>query len=170
MWRRIRQPRSVALVCAALLIAVCGCRSATKPDRSRLHSEYAFDRAAAAVDAAERGDAVAIHRLVDLLEDDDPGVRFFAIAALERLCGTSAGFRYHDDAETRARAVNRWRDGLLQGTIALRSSATSGPTGRRLDVLPSPGDAASPIADGGSERNLGGRSAGVSPATMAGKP
>lgn len=79
------------LVVAAAMLG--GCAGGGPAPRRALQSSYAFDRARAAVRLAEAGDRQAVHALVDLLEDDDAGVRFYAIAALERLCGATHGYR-----------------------------------------------------------------------------
>jgi HEAT repeat protein len=101
-----------------------GCAGAAPPPRRALHSSYAFDRARAAVRLAEAGDRDAVHALVGLLEDDDAGVRFYTIAALERLCGTTHGYRYHDPLGSRRQAVERWRAALRDGSVVVRRSAT----------------------------------------------
>lgn len=72
---------------------------------------------------AEAGDTEAIHALVSLLEDNDPGVRLYCILALERMCGTTYGFRYYDSPPQRAAAVARWRQALREGSVALRPAS-----------------------------------------------
>ncbi len=47
--------------------------------------------------------------LVDRLEDEDEGVRFFAIVALHKLTGTRLGYHYGDPDHVRRQAVQRWR-------------------------------------------------------------
>lgn len=59
--------------------------------------------------AAQRGDRGALPLLVHRLEDEDAGVRLFAIVALEKLTGERLGYHYADPAPQRARAVKRWR-------------------------------------------------------------
>jgi HEAT repeat protein len=59
--------------------------------------------------AAQRGDHGALPLLVNRLEDEDEGVRLFAIVALEKLTGDRLGYNYADPAPQRARAVKRWR-------------------------------------------------------------
>ncbi len=59
--------------------------------------------------AAERGDRSAIPHIVDRLEDEDDGVRFFAVLALDRMTGKRLGYDYAKPAAERAAAVERWR-------------------------------------------------------------
>jgi len=59
--------------------------------------------------AAERGDRSAVPHIVDRLEDEDDGVRFFAILALDRMTGERFGYDYAKPATARAAAVERWR-------------------------------------------------------------
>lgn len=105
----------------SVFLLIAGCRS-TNADRSALSSRSPFERARAAVRVAEAGDASAIHELVDLLEDEDPGVRMYSIQALQRLCGEDFGYRYQADARRRETAVQAWRDALRDGKVQLRRS------------------------------------------------
>ena len=47
--------------------------------------------------------------LVDMLNDEDQAVRFYAIEALRRIAGKDYGYKYQDRADLRAEAVGRWR-------------------------------------------------------------
>lgn len=97
--------------------------------RSDLSARYPLDRARAVVAAAERHDADAIHALVNLLEDDDPGVRMYASLALERMCGETFGYRYYAPPEERAEALRRWRDALRNGeVVTLRAGSAQTPS------------------------------------------
>lgn len=60
--------------------------------------------------AVERGDRSAVPHIVDRLEDEDDGVRFFAIIALDRITGERFGYDYAKPATERAAAVGRWRE------------------------------------------------------------
>lgn len=51
----------------------------------------------------------AIGPLVELLNDEDRAVRFYAIEALHQITGKDYGYKYQDRAELRAEAVARWR-------------------------------------------------------------
>lgn len=75
---------------------------------------------------AEAGDTGAIHQLVNLLEDGDSGVRLYAQLALERLTKQSYGYRYFDDEVVRGEAIERWREALRRGEVAVVKS--SGPS------------------------------------------
>lgn len=94
-----------------------------------LASEYPLDRARAAVACAEAGDPTAVHKLVDLLEDEDRGVRMYASLALERLTGSTYGFKYYAPRVERELAVDRWRDALRNGQVTVRRNRA--PTGKR---------------------------------------
>jgi hypothetical protein len=64
--------------------------------------------------AVERKDRSVLPQLVDSLDSDDPAVRFFGIAALERFAGTRLGYEYYWEADERKEALARWRDWLAQ--------------------------------------------------------
>ena len=50
--------------------------------------------------------------LVDLLEDDDQAVRFYAIGSLRRITGTDCGYDFKTNAYCRLEAIRRWRENL----------------------------------------------------------
>lgn len=85
--------------------------------RRQLESVYPPDRASAAVKLAEAGDRDAVHKLVDLLDDEDAGVRLYVSLALERLCQRDYGYRYYDPPAARAAAVAKWRAALRDGSL-----------------------------------------------------
>ncbi len=60
--------------------------------------------------AGDRRDRAAMPALVHRLEDEDPGVRFYAILALEKITGTRLGYDYAQPEAERNRAVKRWRN------------------------------------------------------------
>lgn len=95
---------------------VPGCEGPAAQRRD-LSSPNPLDRARGAVAVSEAGDADAVHKLVDLLEDPDCAVRFYAIIGLRRLCGEDFGFRYYGDATERAEAVERWRAAIRAGEV-----------------------------------------------------
>ncbi|MFQ5430153.1 MAG: HEAT repeat domain-containing protein [Phycisphaerae bacterium] len=92
--------------------------------RARIQSENPGDRILAVYDAAQAKDDGAVPLIVDRLEDEDDGVRFFAIQALERLTGKRFGYDYAQSAPERAAAVERWRDYLRNGR---KQSEAKGP-------------------------------------------
>jgi len=55
-------------------------------------------------------DEKAVALLVDRLEDEDEGVRFYAILALDRITGERFGYDYAAPIDQRAEAVDRWRE------------------------------------------------------------
>ena len=59
-------------------------------------------------------DRSALPQLVDSLNDDDPAVRLFAIAALEKFTGDRFGYEYYLDEDQRKPAIARWREWLKQ--------------------------------------------------------
>ena len=65
--------------------------------------------------AAESRDRSALPKLVESLNDDDPAVRLFAIAALEKFAGERFGYEYYLDEEQRKPALARWREWLRRG-------------------------------------------------------
>ncbi len=58
---------------------------------------------------AERGTMADAPRLVECLASDDPAVRLAAIGTLERLTGTTLGYRASAPPAERADAVQRWK-------------------------------------------------------------
>ncbi len=78
-------------------------------------------------EAGERGDGSAVPLLVDRLEDEDEGVRFYAILALEKITGTRMGYDYRKPAQERALAVNRWRSFLDSRPRAATQPGQEGP-------------------------------------------
>jgi hypothetical protein len=98
-------------VAAIGVVAIGGC-TANDVYRTRLRSGNPLERSKAVVALAERGDAESVHTLVDMLEDRDPAVRMFTIAALKRLSGKDYGYRYYHDETRRLAAVDRWRHAL----------------------------------------------------------
>jgi len=105
------------LAAVAAILAPLGCNANlfARPD---FRSNYAPDRARAAVVAAERGDTGAVPALVNLLEDRDPTVRMYGQLALERLCGGTLGYRYYESVPERQAAVARWREAIREGSLS----------------------------------------------------
>ena len=64
--------------------------------------------------AGETHDRSALPGMVDSLNDDDPAVRLFAIAALEKFSGDRFGYEYYLDEEQRKPSIARWREWLKQ--------------------------------------------------------
>jgi HEAT repeat protein len=127
---------AIGLSCAA------GCNSAAR--REQLVSPYPLDRARAAVQLAEAGDTEAVDLLIELLNDQDRGVRMYTILALKRLCGETYGYDYYDPEPQRAAAVARWREARRRGDVSVTKRAR-GPEARSAN--PHPG------AEGGEEQS-----------------
>ena len=64
--------------------------------------------------AGDSHDRSALPQLVESLNDDDPAVRLFAIAALEKFSKDRFGYEYYLDEDGRKPALDRWRDWLKQ--------------------------------------------------------
>ncbi len=110
-------PRSLAQVGWTLvLLAAPACQTPAhyRPD---LRSPNLLQRVKGIVRAAERGDRSAIDTLVGLLDDPDPATRLYAIEALEKLCGTTLGYRYYDSESRRREAIARWQAAIREGRV-----------------------------------------------------
>jgi len=68
------------------------------------------------IDAIKRAGSGKMHSavpyLVDRLTDSEAEVRMFAITALQEITGLRHGYRHYDSAESRHKAVLRWRKWL----------------------------------------------------------
>ncbi len=115
--------RGLGLIGAALtLLAAAACQTPAHY-RADLRSPNLLQRVKGIVRAAERGDRSAIDTLVALLDDPDPATRLYAIEALERLCGTTLGYRYYDPEPRRRAAVARWQAAIREGRVPVRGAA-----------------------------------------------
>lgn len=102
-------PKNIRLrfaACAALALAA-GCVHprapliVTDPDPSI--------KIPATAKAVRGHDLSAVPQLIRDLESDDPAVRLYASHALAKLTDQDLGYRYYDDDDHRAAAVDRWR-------------------------------------------------------------
>ncbi len=82
-----------------------GCSSGPKPD---LESPVPSARIEAMGAASRRHDPKEISELIALLESDDPAVRVFAIASLDKITGERLGYDPADPERIRREAVDRW--------------------------------------------------------------
>lgn len=101
-----------AVVASAFVLA--GCAAGTGQPTVDVQSPEANKRMEAVVALTNRAGTgqdrdTVIALLVDRLDDEDEGVRFFAIVGLDRLTGQRLGYRYADPPDVRRRAVERWR-------------------------------------------------------------
>lgn len=78
--------------------------------RQQLQSEDPLQRIDGAVSAAKADDRTAVPLLIDRLEDDDEAVRMYAILSLQRIAGTTLGYKYWADPVDRTHMAQRWRD------------------------------------------------------------
>jgi len=123
-WARRASFRGARHVLPWLVSAVaCAVFSCANAGYSELRSSNPLDRARGVVKVAQRGDAGTAHRLVELLADDDPAVRMYAILALRRLYGEDHGYRYYDPPAARAAAIERWRAALRLGELPGHASS-----------------------------------------------
>ncbi len=105
-----------------------GCASVS-PYRASIGSDDANERILGIRAAGEARDGGAVPLLVDRLEDEDSGVRFFAIIALEKITGERFGYNYADSSLERSESVLRWRSFVKRGehlTSAGGGQATAG--------------------------------------------
>ena len=82
-------------------------------ERARLvrcfQSEDPSVRMAAVLQVGRQKDRKSAPYLVDRLTDAEAEVRFAAIFALQRITGTTRGYRYYESSARRGEAVQRWR-------------------------------------------------------------
>jgi len=100
-------------ILAAVSLGLCGaCSPGGRGLCQRLKDEDPAVRRQAVIEAGQSRDAQAVPLLVDCLEDSEGDIRFFAILALEKITGTTMGYKYYADFAERRQAVNRWREWL----------------------------------------------------------
>jgi len=75
----------------------------------RFQSEDPSVRMAAVLQVGRQKDRKSAPYLVDRLTDAEAEVRFAAIFALQRITGTTRGYRYYESSARRGEAVQRWR-------------------------------------------------------------
>jgi HEAT repeat protein len=94
----------IAALVAALATAAC----APPATEGGFDSANPAARLYAIEQAAREGDRSAVTHLVELLDSDDPAVRWMSIVALERLTGQTHGYHHYDPPQERREAVMRW--------------------------------------------------------------
>lgn len=114
----------ICLIVLCWLAAGCGGNSGVSY-RAQIQSEEPRLRIRAIVEAGKLQDDLAVPLIVDRLEDEDEGVRFYAILALEKITGERFGYDYTDPMGGRAAAVSRWR-------VFVRERVASSGTGAKL--------------------------------------
>lgn len=122
----IRPDPTCLLVLAVLLLVPASCAPPAEYggfDSPHPSAEiFASRRAAVEMDRAPEN----ISSLIALLESDDPAVRLVAIMALERLTGTTMGYRHYDPAPARQVGVNRWIEAWHTNSIVLKDGTVVG--------------------------------------------
>ena len=108
-----------------VLPVLAGCRPPPAREGG-FYSDNPASRLYAIRRAGEQRDAGAIRPLVELLDDDDPAVRMFAIQALDRITGTRLGYDAYAPLGDRREAVDRW-------VAAVKSGQFAASPGRRTD-------------------------------------
>ncbi|MHC4482402.1 MAG: HEAT repeat domain-containing protein [Planctomycetota bacterium] len=99
---------------ASVILMMAGCRASfdRKMGLSDLESPNPAVRVMAIKWAGDNKVSSAVPQLVDLLQDEDGSVRFYAIEGLRRITGTDNGYDYKADPQQRVAAVERWREYL----------------------------------------------------------
>lgn len=112
----------LVVIFGGFLVSDAACTPAGQSYRAGIQSASPTDRIRAIYKAGERRDPKAVALLVDRLEDEDEGVRLYAVLALEKITGKRFGYDYAAPPEARERAVDQWRayvrDGLAAGNPA----------------------------------------------------
>ena len=142
-YRTVSSPQRTraGLLGAALLLVglLSGCAQLTW--RQQLQSEDPLRRIDGAVAAARANDRSAVPLLVDRLQDDDVAVRMYAIMALEKIEGTSLGYKFWGDDMDRTRMAQQWRNhlkGKHRNPAAALAQRPPDPTDAEPDGTPSP--------------------------------
>ena len=112
------------LLSAILVCTLIGCVPKGKPSLSDPDPMLSIP---AIRKAADSGDPQARAKLVELLDSDDPAIRFYAIEALQRIAGTRMGYDYYGEQSQRSEAVKRWRSWLTPAAPATASTAGEAP-------------------------------------------
>jgi hypothetical protein len=99
-------------VLITVIFAGCGGTSYREVGLSELESPDPTVRIMAVKWAGDNKVSSAVPQMVDLLQDEDVSVRFYAIEGLRRITGTDHGYDYKAAPPQRAAAVKRWREFL----------------------------------------------------------
>jgi hypothetical protein len=133
----------ISVVGACLLMTACG-PSATK---GGFDSPNPAARIYAIENAARTGDRSAVKEIVELLDSDDPAVRFVAIATLKRLTGQTFGYRDFDPPVLRRQAIARWVEAIKSESSWKNGSHRSGDS-RPADVTGTVDTSRSQVSNG----------------------
>lgn len=117
----------VISICCLGLPGLGSCADAQK-HHATLQSSDPNTRIRAIIVAGRTRDSASVPLLVDRLDDEDEGVRFYAILALDRITGTRLGYDYSANAAQRIEAVERWRAFVREGRhLAVQDSRAPRP-------------------------------------------
>ncbi len=99
---------------AAIWLACCinctGCSTRVdQADMSDINSQHPAFRAVALHKIAQQNNTDYLARQIELLADEDPAVRFYAICSLKELTGTDNGFHYQHSSDSRRAAIRKWQ-------------------------------------------------------------
>ncbi len=84
-------------------------------------------RAKGIIQACKLNDLKSLPLIVDRLEDEDKGVRLIARNALHELAGRDFGFDPADSLYQRTKAVEKWRDYVLDDKTTGSKACSTGP-------------------------------------------
>ena len=100
-------PRGVPITILIILLSG-GCLQTSRPiSPADLENPDPVVRIKAIKCLGENKSTQAVPKLLELSQDEDHAVRFYAIIALRNITQTDLGFDYQADARRRAEAVNR---------------------------------------------------------------
>ena len=111
----------IALGLAAIVLVGCSRPPAPSSEEAMLSGDV-HTRQAYAVAAAANGDRSHLDILINSLESDEPSERLIALRVLERLTGTTIGYRFYDPPDRRREAVAIWRRALANGQLTANTS------------------------------------------------
>jgi hypothetical protein len=114
MRRQLRKNRMSRAAGLILILACCSLACRGKTPTPNVAAKDIEARILGIKQAGETRDRAALPGLVASLDDEDPAVRLFAIAALEKFTGDRFGYEYYLDEEQRKPALAHWRDWLKQ--------------------------------------------------------
>lgn len=100
----------LAVLLAAGLLAACGqtAQRVVRPENDLVHP-HAWVRMRAVGEARRAGGTEHVPALIELLDDDDPGVRMAAGSALVELTGRDTGYEPWAGPAERRVQVEAWR-------------------------------------------------------------
>ena len=112
--RRLVSAPDSCLRCVPIIILIImllsGCLQTSHPiSLADLENPNPVMRIKAVKWVGENKNSQTVPKLLELSQDEDQAVRFYAIIALRNITQTDLGFDYQADARRRAEAVNQWK-------------------------------------------------------------